>query len=297
MNITELITYTRYLLAESTASLWTNSEIGDYINQAYAHCYRTQVMKDRGYGAVVFDWDSSVTGIPSATKMKDGEWRILIPKFFYKVLELQDGTENYATIPSSARSAKKPGTWHFSGSNYITLYQTQEPTNLRFHVYRNPARLFSGSLTSVSGASGVLNPGTGTVSKEPWEYMGSIVQMTNGTAKGCILNVIDYNFLSELITWESIGDSTGVSTGDTMALVPDMDDTHHEILAFLAADRAFTKEGNLAGKQLIQPNIAQLLQDFVTNLVPRTTDRPRFVESPSVSTSNTYDNSPITPLP
>ena len=105
LNADQLITYTRYILSEATANVWSDLELLDYINRGYEHAYRVQVMKDRGYGIVAFDW--STTDFPAAIQKRTSEWTIYLPKFFYKLVEVQDASANYERIPSAPRFSWK----------------------------------------------------------------------------------------------------------------------------------------------------------------------------------------------
>ena len=291
MNASQLITYTRYILSESTANVWTDAELLDYINRGYEHAYRVQVMKDRGYGVVAFDWNT--TDFPAATQARSDEWTIYLPKFFYKLMEVQNATANYEKIPSAPRFARKSGTWHFSGSNQITFVGESQPTSLRFLVYRNPAPLHVGSISSYNDVENtfVLTATTGDLTRHPWTYQGSIFEMTSGTGQGLLVYGTDFARSSNTLTFVAPEEVT-LANSDTYAMVPDMDETHHELLAYLAADRALNKEGNESGKQLIRNTMAHLWQEYINTLVPRTTDNARYVQSRDGGSGNTYDRAP-----
>lgn len=290
MNATELIEYTRFILAEPTANLWEDAEILNYLNRSYEQLYRMSANKDRGYGLVVFDWTSSVFGTP--TLRKPGEYAIRVPHNFFHIAAIEDATKQYERINMGYRDSDDSRSWYFSGSNEILIRDTVAPSSLRFLVYQSPTELSIGTFSGISSQTGVLTATTGTVSQDPWAYAESRIEVTSGTGIGSMLYVTAYDRTTKTVTWTNPG-GVDPSNTDAYAMVPDIDDLHHELLAYEAANRAFTKEGNTNGKGVVQDVLAELRREFINSLTPRGYSGPRTVQSRNRSRrSNTYDYSP-----
>ena len=120
--------------------------------------------------------------------------------------------------------------------------------------------------------------------------MESRIEVTSGTGIGSILYVTAYDRTNKTVTWDNPG-GVDPTSADTYAVMPDMDDLHHELLAYEAANRAFVKEGNTNGKMIIQDVLQELRRDFISSLTPRGYSGPRFVRNQYRGRSSShYDN-------
>lgn len=291
MNLTEILEYTRFIINEPQANLWTDAELVNYINRGYEHAYRAGVAADRGYGAIWYDW--ATVDFAAPVSRKNGLYTIRVPTFIYKVVDIWDGAREYEQIPPGAAYVDD-GTfrWWFSGSNEISLATTVVPTSLRIRAYRNPVPLHNGTFTTGGATTAVLSATLGTLSREPWAYSGAKFQLLSGTSVGAIVFATDYNRATSTITYDSTA-GAAISTSDTYSMLPDMDSTHHELLAYLAASRAFNKENNVAGREIIRMEVAELWRNYITGIVPRQTQAAsRVAAAYNIRTPRTYDRAP-----
>ena len=292
MNAQELLAYTRLIVEEPTASVWTDAEILNYLNRAYEHCFRVAANKDRGFGLVWFDWDN--TTFPSATQVKPGEWKLRIPAHFFHIASVRNATQSYERLEMGRRDSVMTNTWYFSGSNEILIRDTQEPTSLQFQVYQSPTPMSIGTFGTVTSSSAPLTATTGSVSQQPWAYVGSRLGVVDGAGIDSTLYVTGYTRSTKTVTWDNPGGAEP-SSGDIYAVIPDMDDLHHELLCYEAANRCFVKEGNTNGKAIIQDVLAELRREYLASLTPRGYSGPQFVRSRNEGRrANTYDTSPST---
>lgn len=286
MNIRELIDTTRLLIGadESVGSgAFGDEDLVKFVDHSLNLLWAHQVdVCPNFYLETATTTELGMT----FTQVATGQYRARLPRYIYQVVRIDaESTTDYngrlphlgfqasgETRPFRA-SVTAPCGWFVAANNTVYFQGVDRaPGTYRvWYVRRQPGMVM---LTAVSGSTTAFTATIGTSetlgnlkANADW-YIGSRFEITsagNAIPQGEEAFVTDYSvgasYPTATFTVETLSAAIGV--GDTLAMIPMLDEASHELVCYLAAIRAMDRLGNDRWKAILSTTASDLWEKWI----------------------------------
>lgn len=307
MRLTDLIRRCRKKLADEGYRQWTDVQLARELDYNLASLWRLKAGAHESYGQVILD----LSAVDNAERwvLQDSDeivWHL--PSWVYRVLEVRrlSGTITNGVVPF-ASGATKNG-WQFTGDSALLIKGQASAFDIRLRVQKTPARMIRGAFplkgpdlaqvivssvlpleTKPAGAFLDVTESFDT-EFEKGGMIGSRIEVTSSSAsadpRGIIATVREQerlydgtlgayvNVLTVIPRYPSF-----VQAGDTFESHAQIEDVDLELLILQTVNGCHDRDHNIAGKAVLEKDLAREQKRFHDSLVPREGNQPQFIET------------------
>lgn len=299
MRLSDAILALRMRVKDTQKLHWSEAECVAALNTWQRSLFRRKANAHPSYGAR--NIDLYVADSPDrANQVDDLEWTYDLPAWVHRVdriWPLENG-EQRPKIPYYTEQYRTG--WKFSGQRQVTIHGYSVAKDLRLRVQKIPSLMVRGTLVADSPDLGYiyipaqLAVETGETIPFPLDIedgalLGATIEMMTATAtrdpRG-VLSVVQsvervYNPTIAAWQYECLVRPqfpAFVKAGDLFEFHSEIEDLHAELMILRAAETLFQSTNNIAGVQVLQPQLRSEEFDFNNSLQPRQTAAVHMVE-------------------
>lgn len=290
MRLSDLIQLVRAKVADERSLYWTDVQIARELNLWQRSLFRWKANANDSYGSTILDI-SAIDHAAQIAQLDTSEWIYILPSWVHRVHKVWSRVGG-STAPIPLRTAGSRNGWSFHSNRGISVCGNAEAQDLRLRVCKLPSLMFRGTcLADAADLSNIVIPAqlaveTGQSEAFPIELeegslIGATIEVTSSAAgrdpRGVLAQVFEqsreYNTTlaaHQLQLWVKPQFPDFVKAGDTFETHSEIEDAHSNLLILRVAESLFHKTNNLAGVNVLQPQIASETKAFVDGLQPRT---------------------------
>ncbi len=287
MNALDLIAYTRSILdasqGQSGSGPWSDSDLLSYLSAAQRQLWAVQV--DTNPWPYLLTATLADLGL-TFTTVTPGLIRAKMPRYVFRIEMLMalitDGLEPVPVVGlqslqntvSDRYASNETPSWFVGhgGDLYFTASAVDTSCYLAFYSMRPPDLVvFTASAdgtTTTTLATKAESETLGALRSDSQAYSGTtmeVVSADESLPEGELLRVSASavtSYPTIRLTHDAL--SAAVEEGDTIAMVPLIDESFHELLCYMAALRALDQEGNLRDKDTLAQTTKDLYQRWLS---------------------------------
>lgn len=300
MRLTDLIRRCRKKISDENKHFFTDVEIAFELNEVQRSLWRQKAAASFSYGQITYDL-STIDNADQIEQVDSDEWIYVLPSWVYRVNQVmrRSGSVSNGLVPLI--TGNETSGWEFTSNRALLIKGQSTAIDLRLKLQKIPAKMLRGTVMLDSpDLSEIVIPSTlaaeaGETEGFPSDYedgamINAQIEVTSSSATNDPRGVVGtvraqqrlydvptaqyQNYLTVLPRYSSF-----VKALDTFESHAEIHDVDLQLLILETCEGLFHKDHNLAGSNVIRPQLERERVRFTNSLAPRDGNQPHFMET------------------